>query len=170
MEPINLTRFWDGGDRKHSSVGWEMCVLCPYVWGRVRSILLLAVWLLNIFYVLPGDWCRQPIRYGTAVGCWVGWYGLKNWHKYQLYLIFRTERISTVDGIGSNWRWSCSAGVAAGVCVWSCIPMKARCNSTLESSCMGNIRILEHDFEYISTQKYHVLAVIFGYYFYGSTW
>jgi len=40
-------------------------------------------------------------------------------------------------------------------------------------SCMGNIRILEHDFEYItkfsSTQKYEVLAVIFEYYFYGCT-
>ena len=32
--------------------------------------------------------------------------------------------------------------------------MKAGCNSTPESSCMGNIRTLEPDFEYISTQKY----------------
>ena len=38
------------------------------------------------------------------------------------------------------------------------IPMKARCNLTPESSCMGNIRILENDFEYIrsSTQNYQV--------------
>jgi hypothetical protein len=50
-----------------------------------------------------------------------------------------------------------------------CIPMKARCNSTLESSCMENIRILEPDFEYISTQKYQVLAMIFRYYFYDYT-
>ena len=49
------------------------------------------------------------------------------------------------------------------------IPMKARCNSTPESSCMGNIRTLEPDFEYISTQKYQVLAMIFGYYFYACT-
>jgi hypothetical protein len=49
------------------------------------------------------------------------------------------------------------------------IPMKARSNSTIWSSCMGNIKILEPDFKYISTQKYHVLAMIFRYYFYGST-
>ena len=47
--------------------------------------------------------------------------------------------------------------------------MKARCNSTLESTCMGNIRILEPDFIYISTQKYQVLAVIFRYHFYDYT-
>jgi hypothetical protein len=34
---------------------------------------------------------------------------------------------------------------------------------------MGNIRILEPDFKYISTQKYQVLAMIFRYYFYACT-
>jgi hypothetical protein len=29
------------------------------------------------------------------------------------------------------------------------LPMKARCNSTLESTCMGNIRMLEPAFKYV---------------------
>ena len=49
------------------------------------------------------------------------------------------------------------------------IPMKAGCNSTPQSSCMRNIRTLEPDFEYIGTQKYQVMAMIFGYYFYECT-
>jgi len=43
VEPTNSIRFWGGGDRRYSSVSWETYALCSYVWGRVRSILLLLV-------------------------------------------------------------------------------------------------------------------------------
>ena len=43
VEPTNSIRFWGGGDRRYSSVSWETYALCLYVWGRVRSILLLVV-------------------------------------------------------------------------------------------------------------------------------
>jgi hypothetical protein len=43
VEVTNSTGFWDGSERRYPSVSWETYVLCSYVWGRVRSILLLAV-------------------------------------------------------------------------------------------------------------------------------
>jgi hypothetical protein len=43
VEVTNPIGVWDGGERRYPSVSWETYVLCSYVWGRVRSILLLAV-------------------------------------------------------------------------------------------------------------------------------
>ena len=55
VEPTNSIRIWDGGDRRYSSMSWETYALCSYVWGRVRSILLLAVWLLVYEYRLDSN-------------------------------------------------------------------------------------------------------------------
>jgi hypothetical protein len=33
VEPTNSIRFWDGGDRRYSSVSWETYALCSHVWG-----------------------------------------------------------------------------------------------------------------------------------------